>query len=146
MAKIEKTKIVVPVEKKRIYTDDELKAFDVELETKYRYTVTLSDGKTCNLLDFKRLHRDYGTTVANTPPYADSVVMALDGVGEPITPTRYERLEEKIAQWGKWRGRMEYGKKMAAKQFDKMATATVAEKMLVPDVNELSDKYDDLKF
>lgn len=111
----------------RIFNDAELSKFHDELQS-FKGSYTLRNGDTVKYIDFDAYHKSKNTLSA------DGGVTVQFDFEEIISPTRYERLEEKIRQYKLWLGRKEYGRKMEAKALD-----AIAEEMTIEiDANDIS--------
>lgn len=92
-----------------VFSPAELQVFDRELEP-YWFDKALSTGETVRLVDFDRFLEDKRALRGG------AVVM---GQGEPL----YALLWEKIEQWRRWRGRIEYGRRRGDQDLESMALA-----------------------
>lgn len=116
MPKIEKKSQSESPKDVRIFTEEELQKFHDELHVGFMKTDILSDGTDASYVDTIKYHKSKGTLNDD-----GAVTIQVDGFGDMMFPTRYERLEEKFRQYKEWLGRKEYGNKMRLQELDDMA-------------------------
>ena len=132
MPQIKKEVAVPTARAKRIYTNSELQSFDDEMRSKYRKEVTFMNGEKGFIFDYKQLHIDKMTTDEH-----GAINVRTDGVGDIITPSDYELLEDKIDQWHRW----DWKNNKTLERLDKVAIEKAAENLTIaptPDVGWLS--------
>lgn len=99
-----------PAPKLIIFTDEELAKFEKELE-KFKVTHMLTNGKSVTFFDYKKFHQSHGSLNEE-----GAIIMQHDGF-DYVTPTFYEKIENKIRQFSSYTMRREFAK---IKQMDEL--------------------------
>lgn len=99
----------------RLFSISELEKFHQDIQI-FRVEKKLDNDKDISFIDFKELHK-----VKKTVNKIGGIYLEDDGFGGYITPTRYERLENKIAQYINWRGKKDYIENKELEGLDKLS-------------------------
>lgn len=101
-------------------TEIELRELDAKL-SEYTYTrdITYPIVKTLTVHDFAKFHRDMNTTNSDNCIILKDIERNKGGSVLSCT-NKFEELEDKISQWGAWKGRKEYGKKKQLEGYEEM--------------------------
>lgn len=113
--KIGKEQETVYRKSERIFSVGELEKFHTDIQ-QFRITKKISDGEEVSFIDFDSVHK-----FKNTISKYGGVYLESDGFGGHIYPTRYERLENKIAQYINWQSRKQYVENEEIKQLEELA-------------------------
>lgn len=98
----------------KMFTDEELAKFEKDLEP-FKVTRTITNGKSVTFYDYKKFHQFHGSLNEE-----GAIIMQHDGF-DYVTPTLYEKIENKIRQFSNYIMRREFSKRKKLDELEEMA-------------------------
>ncbi len=115
MPRIKKDEFVKPIIQERVFTDAELEKFHRELQD-FKVTVIIKGNEEVSYI-YSHAYHIFRKTMSDQ----NTIIIDTDTFGDVITPTRYERLENKFKQYKSWLMKKEYIRKIEQKELEKIA-------------------------